>query len=90
VTYQSEFVTYDGALWQARKDTVTTPGGAAWLCVARAGRDAVTPTVRGKFDAHMKYKELDIIAIDGGTFIARRNNPGIPGDGNGWQTARRQ
>jgi hypothetical protein len=84
VIYQAEFVTHDGALWQARKDTAQPPGGPDWICVARAGRDAITPTVRGTYSVDENYRELDIVAMDGGAFIARRDNPGVcPGDD--WQ-----
>jgi hypothetical protein len=37
ITYEGEFVSHDGALWQAREDTAKAPGGDAWLCVARGG-----------------------------------------------------
>src|SRR5215471_6236850 len=39
VTYEGEVVSYDGSLYQARKDTAQSPGGSDWVCVARAGRD---------------------------------------------------
>jgi hypothetical protein len=43
----------------------------------------------GTYDAREKYGRLDIVALDGATFIARRDNPGIcPGDG--WQALSRQ
>src|SRR5262249_31590968 len=50
VTYQAEFVSHNGALFQARKDTAQTPGGSDWICVARSGRDgraAPMPNFRG-------------------------------------------
>src|SRR5262249_30554504 len=52
VSYQAEFVCHEGALWQACKDTAQVPGGSDWICVARAGRDAVTPKIHGAYDAH--------------------------------------
>jgi hypothetical protein len=89
VVYQSEFVSCEGALWQACKDTATKPGSADWICVARAGRDAITPAVRGTYDVREKYQQLDIVAMDGGTFIAKRDDPGVcPGDG--WQLLAKQ
>jgi hypothetical protein len=90
VVYQSEFVSCEGALWQAKKDTATKPGSADWICVARAGQDAITPAVRGTYDVHEKYQQLDMVAMDGGTFIARKDNPGpcpVSGD---WQLLCRQ
>jgi hypothetical protein len=89
VIYQAEFVSHDGALWQAKKDTAQPPGGSDWICAARAGRDAITPTVKGTYDARKRYKALDIVAMDGGSFIAKHDDPGAPG-GDGWQLIARQ
>jgi hypothetical protein len=92
VVYQAEFVSHDGALWQAKKDTATTPGGDDWVCVACAGRDGtdgLSPNVCGTFDARKTYQELDIVALDGGMFIAKYDNPGAC-PGNGWQLAAKQ
>jgi len=84
VTYEAQVVCHDGALWQACKDTAQTPGSSDWVCVARAGRDALTPKIRGAYDAHKTYAHLDIIEYDGAGYLARlRGVPGIPGDG--WQ-----
>jgi hypothetical protein len=84
VTYEGELVSYQGALYQARKDTAQAPGGVDWACVARAGRDGMTPTIRGTYDVHEDYKMLDIVGMDGASLIAKHDNPGIcPGDG--WQ-----
>jgi hypothetical protein len=86
VTYQAEFVCHEGALWQACTDTAQAPGGSDWVCVARAGRDAVTPSVRGTYDAHKTYARLDIVEYDGAGYLARRDAPGVPGiPGEGWQ-----
>jgi hypothetical protein len=84
VTYEGEVVSFDGSLWQARKDTAQVPGGSDWNCVARAGRDGRTPHVCGTYDVYKKYEQLDVVTCDGAAFIARRDDPGIcPGDG--WQ-----
>ena len=86
VSYQAEFVCHEGALWQACKDTAQMPGGSDWLCVARAGHDAVTPKIRGAYDAHKTYACLDIVECDGAGYLARRDAPGVPGiPGDGWQ-----
>jgi hypothetical protein len=82
VTYQAEMVCYNGALYQARKDTAQAPGGSDWVCVARHGRDAITPTVRGAYDVNDSYAELDIVSFDGCAYIAKSDAPGLcPGDG---------
>jgi hypothetical protein len=90
VTYEGQIASYGGSLWQACKDTAQVPGGSDWLLVARAGRDAVMPRVVGTYDAHKTYKALDIVASDGGAFCARRDNPGILGQSDGWQLICRQ
>ena len=60
------------------------PGGSDWICLAVAGRDAITPEVRGTYKNGEQYKKLDVCAFNGGSFIARRDEPGeCPGPG--WQ-----
>lgn len=87
VTYAGAFVTDgDGSLWQARRDTAVRPSSCDdWVLVARAGRDATSPTPRGEFDPTDAYAVNDIVSRDGSSFIATRDNPGVPGDGGGWQ-----
>ena len=84
VSYEADVVCYDGALYQALKDTAQVPGGSDWICLAVAGRDAITPRVRGTFSAEAQYQELDIVALNGGSFIARKDDPGVC-PGPGWQ-----
>ena len=84
VHYAGDAVTHAGALWQATKDTGQAPPHADWICLAAAGADGITPTVRSTYDAAVKYARLDIVALDGTTFIARKDDPGkCPGEG--WQ-----
>jgi hypothetical protein len=87
VHYERDVVTYAGVLWQARGDTVHAPPHSDWICMARAGRngcDGRSPNVCGTYAAREKHEWLDIVALDGAAFIARRDNPGVcPGDG--WQ-----
>ena len=84
VHYAGDAVTHAGALWQATKDTGQAPPHGDWICLAAAGADGITPTVRSTYDAAVKYARLDIVALDGTTFIARKDDPGVcPGDG--WQ-----
>jgi hypothetical protein len=86
VTYQAEMVCHNGALYQARKDTAQAPGGSDWICVARHGRDAITPTARGAFDVNECYAQLDIVSFDGAAYIARSDTPGLC-SGDGWEPA---
>jgi hypothetical protein len=89
VHYEADVVSHDDALWQARCDTVHAPPHDDWVCLARAGRDGLTPTICGTYTAYGKYSKLDIVASDGAAFIARRDNPGLcPGDG--WLLLSRQ
>lgn len=92
VYYQGDCVTHDGSTYQALRDTGRNVTHADWICLARAGRngsDGLTPNVRETYDVNERYSRLDIVALDGATFIARRDNPGIcPGDD--WQLMSKQ
>jgi hypothetical protein len=90
VHYRGDIVTYRGSTYQARSDTAREPPHEDWICIARAGedgrdgRDARSPSVRGTFKVGESYRAFDIVALNGGTFIARRDDPGdCPGAG--WQ-----
>jgi hypothetical protein len=50
---------------------------------------ALTQRVRGTFNAKTSYGALDIVACDGASFLARRDNPG-PCPGEGWQLIAKQ
>jgi Collagen triple helix repeat (20 copies) len=84
ITYEGNVVIHDGSTYQALKDTAQVPGGDHWICLAAAGRNARTPFVRGTYDDGATYAALDIVALNGSAFMARRDNPGgCPGEG--WQ-----
>jgi hypothetical protein len=84
IHYAGAVVTHAGATWQARRDTAQAPGYADWACLARPGRDAAMPNVRGTWSEGETYAVLDIVALGGSSFIARRDQPGrCPGEG--WQ-----
>jgi len=54
------------------------------VCLAQAGVNGITPRPRGTYRDVGEYKELDIVALNGCSFIAKRDDPGAcPGDG--WQ-----
>ena len=58
------------------------PGGSDWIWLAVAGRDGITPKVRGTCNNGEQYKKLDVCALSGGSFIARHDDPGeCPGPG---------
>jgi hypothetical protein len=88
VHYAGAVVTHAGATWQAVRDTGRAPPHDDWVCLAAAGRDGRDGrsfTVRGTFSDEVKdYRFLDVVAMGGAAFVARRDEPGAcPGDG--WQ-----
>lgn len=84
VHYAGTVVAHAGGTWQASRDTGQAPGHPDWVCLARAGRDAPMPNVRATWAETETYAALDIVALNGCSFIARRDGPGVcPGEG--WQ-----
>lgn len=84
VHYEGDVRTYDGALYQALKDTAREPGGADWICLAAAGRDGRSLNVRGTYSPEERYSHLDIVAFNGSSFVALKDGPG-PCPGDDWQ-----
>jgi hypothetical protein len=78
VVYQAEMISHNGSLWQAKRDTAQRPGGEDWILIARHGRDAITPTVRGLFDTHEAYAQLDVFEFEGASYIAQRESSRHP------------
>lgn len=87
VTHEGEVRTHAGATWQATKDTAKEPPHADWTCLAAAGEPG-TPArqidIRGTYAADGDYAALNIVALNGGAFIARKDDPG-PCPGEDWQ-----
>lgn len=87
VHLESEVVTHEGATWQALRHTGKAPPHEDWRCIARAGRDGEAGrgiNVRSTWSATETYAANDLVALDGGSFVARRDDPG-PCPGEGWQ-----
>jgi hypothetical protein len=85
ISYSGDVVAHDGSTFQAIRDTARVPGeGDDWIVLARGGRDGAMPHVCGTYDSDAKYRLLDVIALNGSTFIARRDSPG-PCPGDDWQ-----
>jgi hypothetical protein len=84
VHYEGDVVTCGGSLWQASRDTGEAPGHEDWTLLAAAGRDAREVEHRGAYDANNIYSRLEIVALDGGAFMALRDDPG-PCPGDGWR-----
>jgi hypothetical protein len=84
VNYHGDVVTHKGSTYQAMCDTARSPPHDDWICVAAAGADAEVPLVRGTWQVDELYAFLNIVALNGSSFIARRDGPG-PCPGDGWQ-----
>jgi hypothetical protein len=86
VVYEGEFASFEGQLYQARKDTGSKPGDQEfWTCVTRAGRDAVQVTPKGEWSAGVEYGVLNLVTYQNCSYLATRDNPGRPGDDESWQ-----
>ena len=85
VHYDGELVDVEGSTYQARCDTARAPTDEThWICVAAGGLDGRSLRIRSTYKAEEKYSQLDVVALNGGSFVARRSNPGAcPGEG--WQ-----
>lgn len=87
VHYEGEVRTFEGATYQATKDTAKQPPHADWHCLARAGengKDGKTPVIRGTWTDDQEYSELDVVMLGGASFVAKQDDPGkCPGEG--WQ-----
>jgi hypothetical protein len=85
VYYEGQVVTYDGATYQALHDTGEPPDSEAhWICLAAPGRDAKSFRHRGTFKDDAEYASHDIVALNGGSFLALHDKPGVC-PGPGWQ-----
>ncbi|MBR0730362.1 hypothetical protein JQ595_16545 [Bradyrhizobium japonicum] len=87
VHYVGDLVTHGGSTYQAQCDTARVPPCDDWICVAQAGTDGCNGRslkIKGLFNAEASYRALDIVALNGGSFVARCDDPG-PCPGDGWQ-----
>ena len=84
VNYGGELVVHAGSTYQALCDTAHAPPHQDWICLATKGASAPMPVVVGTYREGVKYDHLNIVALNGSSFIARCDDPGAcPGDG--WQ-----
>jgi hypothetical protein len=84
VHYAGDVVAFDGGTFQARRDTGQPPSHRDWVCLATSGRDGGSINVRGTFDETQEYRRLDVVARNGGSFVALKDAP-APCPGSGWQ-----
>lgn len=99
VTPWTEDVHYEGALrshaggtWQAMKDTAKEPPHEDWICIAAAGingADGRSLNPRRLYAPAEEYKHLDVVALNGGSFVALKDDPG-PCPGEGWMLLTQQ
>ena len=85
--YDGDIVTLDGSTFQAIRDTGRQPPHDDWVCIAQAGRagvDGRSFAVRGTWEPDGLYRELDVVAMNGASFVAKSDDPG-PCPGDGWQ-----
>ena len=94
---KSVVVIHDGGTYQARRNTGRKPPHDDWAPLAvrgsdgmngKDGKDGRTMRIRGTYDPKKAYEELDVVALNGSWFVARKNEPG-PCPGDGWQVGPR-
>ena len=84
VHYQGDVVLALGGTWQARCDTARAPPHDDWICIAAKGRRCRDAAGARHLRRGGRLSALDIVALGGSSFIARRDQPG-PCPGEGWQ-----
>jgi hypothetical protein len=87
VSYAGDVRTFQGATWQALRDTGKEPGHDDWILVAERGADGVhglSFRLAGTWADGNDYRALDVVTRSGASFAAMQDNPG-PCPGDGWQ-----
>jgi hypothetical protein len=85
VHYEGDVRTHLGTSYQALRDTGREPPHEDWIPIAERGadgKDGASLNPRRLWEADGEYKRLDLVALNGGSFVAMRDDPGAcPGDG---------
>jgi hypothetical protein len=89
VSYEGEVAAYNGGAYQALRDTAQVPGGTDWIILAAAGVNGKSFQIKETYDPEVQYSAFDVVAREGGSFVARKDNPG-PCPGENWQLMSRQ
>jgi hypothetical protein len=87
VHYEGDVVTFAGATYQALRDTGRAPTTTDWACIAARGADGADArelAFLGTWDEAVTYTALNVAALNGASFVAKRDAPG-PCPGEGWQ-----
>lgn len=87
IYYDGELVFAGGSTYCALRDTIAVPPHEDWQPVALKGADAPVGELCGLFDGNAAYKRCDRVAFNGSEWVARRDSPGEPGNGDGWMLA---
>lgn len=84
VHYEGDVVTFHGSTYQAAKDTGRDPTSGDWICLAARGSDGrAARELRfvGTWSAEATYEALDVVALNGASFVAKQDDPGAcPGE----------
>jgi hypothetical protein len=84
VFHENDVVTFAGSTYQALRDTARVPTTQDWRCLVAGGNDGRGFVVRGTYDSNAEYHYLDVVALNGSSFVALKNSPSLcPGDD--WQ-----
>jgi len=83
IFYVSDVVFCEGGTWQARKDNAQKPPHPDWVPLAAGSGCGHTIVARHLYPDE-RYSALNIVALNGSSFIARTDDRG-PCPGDGWQ-----
>jgi hypothetical protein len=93
IHYAGAVAAHDGSTWQAVRDTGKAPPHDDWICIAARGADGADGrdgvdgrgfAIRGTWLEAGEYQRMDVVAMNGASFVAKRDAPG-PCPGDGWQ-----
>lgn len=79
VHYEGAVRTHKGATWQALRDTAKEPPSDEWVCIAARGIDGIDGRsfeLREVWSADEEYRALEVVTLNGASFVARKDNPG--------------
>jgi hypothetical protein len=83
-----ECYAHNGAAWQCLVTTATEPkDGSQWICTSAPGKDGEDGRglrVRSTYRPGGSYKALDMVMLNGSSFVAKVDNPG-PCPSDNWQ-----
>jgi hypothetical protein len=85
VHYEGDVRLHGGATYQALRDTGKEPGASEdWVCIAARGADGRGFTIRGTYSSDNNFFANDVVACNGGSFVALKDGAGAC-PGPDWQ-----